>query len=140
MTPVDGSSVAVPPSQVVLTFNEPVGSTGAEVQVKSPSGANVSTGDLQVLDNTVTQPVGAMTEVGKYTVDARIVSADGHPITVTASFTVTHAGHGAQPAVATRPPNQQGDSNVVTIVAMVLVVFVVVALAIVIVRRRPAPE
>ncbi|MDX6261106.1 MAG: copper resistance protein, partial [Kribbellaceae bacterium] len=33
MTPADGSTQAVPPTQVVLTFNEPVGSTGAEVQV-----------------------------------------------------------------------------------------------------------
>ena len=140
MTPVDGSTIAVPPTQVVLTFNEPVGSTGAEVQVNSPSGTNFATGAIQVLDNKVTQPVGALTEVGKYTVDARIVSADGHPITVTGSFTVTHAGHGAQPAVATRPASQQGNSNVVVIVAMALVMLVVVALAVVIVRRRPASD
>jgi methionine-rich copper-binding protein CopC len=140
MTPADGSTMAVPPTQVVLTFNEPVGSTGAEVQVKSPSGANFAAGDIQVLDNKVTQRVSTLTEAGKYTVDARIVSADGHPITVTGSFTVTHAGHGAQPAVATRPANEQGNSNVVVIIAMALVMLVVVALAVVIVRRRPAPS
>jgi methionine-rich copper-binding protein CopC len=140
MTPADGSTMAVPPTQVVLTFNEPVGRTGAEVQVKSPSGANFAAGDIQVLDTKVTQPLSTLTEVGKYTVDARIVSADGHPITVTGSFTVTHAGHGAQPAVATRPANEQGNSNVVVIVAMALVMLVVVALAVVIVRRKPGPE
>ena len=139
MTPADGSTTAAPPTQVVLTFNEPVGSTGAEVQVKSPTGVNVSTGEIQVIDNKVTQPVGAMIEAGKYTVDARIVSADGHPITVTASFTVTHAGHA--PEAATPPSGDQGQgSNVVVIVAMVLVMLVVVALAMVIVRRRPAPD
>ncbi|TDU91298.1 hypothetical protein EV138_4902 [Kribbella voronezhensis] len=140
MSPADGSTMAAPPTQVVLTFNEPVGSTGAEVQVKSPSGNNVSTGDVQVIDNKVTQPVGAMIEAGKYTVDARIVSADGHPITVSAGFTVTHAGHAPGSVVTNQPSTTQGNSNVVVIVAMVLVMLVVVALAIVIVRRRPAAQ
>jgi hypothetical protein len=138
MTPADGSSMAAPPTKVVLTFNEPVGATGTQVQVKSPKGANVATGDVQVVDNTVTQPVGAMIEAGKYTVEGRVVSADGHPITISGSFTVTHIGHPAtEPAGA---PAQQSDdnSNVVTIVAMCLVMLVVVALAVVIVRRRPA--
>lgn len=138
MTPADGSSMAAPPTQVVLTFNEPVGSTGAEVQVKSPTGNNVSTGDIQVIDNLVTQPVGAMIEAGKYTVEARIVSADGHPITVSASFTVTHSGHAPGSVVTTKTEPVKDNSNVVVIVAMVLVMLVVVALAIVIVRRRPA--
>jgi methionine-rich copper-binding protein CopC len=137
MTPTDGSSMAAPPTKVVLTFNEPVGSNGTQVQVKSPNGTNVASGDLQVVDNTVTQPVGAMVEAGKYTVDARVVSADGHPIIVTGSFSVTHAGH---PATAPTGPAElpESGSNTVTIVAMCLVMLVVVALAIVIVRRRPA--
>jgi methionine-rich copper-binding protein CopC len=140
ISPADGSTMAAPPTQVVLTFNEPIGSTGTEVQVRSPSGNNVATGEIQVIDNLVTQPLGAMIEAGNYQVDARVVSADGHPITVTTSFTVTHAGHAAGPAVPTTAPPDEGGSNVVTIIAMVLVMLVVVALAIVIVRRRPASE
>jgi len=137
MTPTDGSSMAAPPTKVILTFNEPVGSNGTQVQVKSPSGTNVANGDAEVVDNTVTQPVGAMIEAGKYTVEARVVSADGHPITVSGAFTVTHAGHPATQPAGT-PAAPEGDGNVVTIVAMCLVMLVVVALAIVIVRRRPA--
>ncbi|WP_371404759.1 copper resistance protein CopC [Kribbella sp. NBC_00662] len=137
MTPTDGSSMAAPPTKIILTFNEPVGSNGTQVQVNSPSGTNVANGDAQVVDNTVTQPVGAMIEAGKYTVEARVVSADGHPITITGSFTVTHAGHPATQPAGT-PAASEGNSNTVTIVAMCLVMLVVVALAIVIVRRRPA--
>jgi methionine-rich copper-binding protein CopC len=137
MTPADGSTAAAPPTQVVLTFNEPIGSTGAVVQVKSPTGTTVSTGEIKVIDKTVTQPVDGLVDVGKYTVDARIVSADGHPITVVGSFTITHAGHAATPAAPT-PVTKDSGSNVVVIVAMVLVMLVVVALAVVIVRRRPA--
>jgi copper resistance protein C len=140
MTPADGSSMAAPPTQVVLTFSGPVGSNGTQVQVKSPTGKDVATGDVQVLDNKVTQPVGAMIEAGRYHVDARVVSADGHPITVTGSFTVTHAGHPATQPVGGTPAADSGTSNTVTIVAMCLVMLVVVALAVVIVRRRPASE
>ncbi|HWD77229.1 MAG TPA: copper resistance CopC family protein [Kribbella sp.] len=138
MTPGDGTSMAAPPTKVVLTFNEPVGSNGTQVQVNSPSGKNVANGDVQVVDNTVTQPLGAMVEAGKYTVEARVVSDDGHPITISGSFTVTHAGHPAtDPNTAGAAPSE-GNSNTVTIVAMCLVMLVVVALAVVIVRRRPA--
>jgi methionine-rich copper-binding protein CopC len=140
MTPTDGSSMAAPPSKVILTFNEPVGSNGTQVQVKSPSGVNVANGDVQVIDNTVTQPVGAMIEAGKYQVEARVVSADGHPITVTGAFTVTHAGHPANGPATGTPTVAKDDTNVVTIVAMCLVMLVVVALAVVIVRRRPASQ
>ncbi|GAA1586356.1 MULTISPECIES: copper resistance CopC family protein [Kribbella] len=140
MTPADGSSMAAPPAKVVLTFNEPVGSDGTQVQVKSPSGKDVASGDVQVIDNTVTQPVGAMVEAGKYTVEARVVSADGHPVEVSGAFTVTHAGHPATEPAAGTPASSPsgGGSNTVTIVAMCLVMLVVVALAVVIVRRRPA--
>ncbi|HET6989594.1 MAG TPA: copper resistance CopC family protein [Kribbella sp.] len=140
MTPADGSSMAAPPTKVVLTFNEPIGSNGTQVQVKAPSGTDVASGDVQVIDNTVTQPVGAMVEAGRYQVDARVVSADGHPITITGSFTVTHAGHPATGAAGPPPTQQAGNSNTVQIVAMCLVMLVVVALAIVIVRRRPASQ
>ncbi|MFI5730874.1 copper resistance protein CopC [Kribbella sp. NPDC051587] len=141
MTPADGSTMPAPPSKVVLTFNEPVGSNGTQIQVKSPAGVNVATGNPQVLDNTVTQPVGAMIETGRYQVEARIVSADGHPITVTSAFTITHAGHapGAPPVDPTTPQPAE-NSNIVTIVAMFLIMLVVVALAIVIVRRRPTTK
>nr|WP_239063330.1 copper resistance CopC family protein [Streptomyces sp. SID13031] len=139
MTPADGSTAAAPPTEVVLTFSEPVGTAGAEVQVVSPKGTNVSTGRLTSIDNTIRQPVDGLVDVGRYTVDARIVSADGHPITVYGSFTITHAGHPAVPVAAT-PPTASSSSNLVVIVAMVLVMLVVVALAVVIVRRRPAPR
>src|SRR4051812_42873052 len=137
MTPADGSSMAVPPTNVVLTFNEPVGSNGTQVQVKSPSGTNVATGDVPVIANTVTQPVGAMVDAGRYQVDARVVSADGHPIVVAGLYAAAHAGHPATEPAGPRAASQDSGSNTVTVVALCLVMLVVVALAIVIVRRRP---
>jgi hypothetical protein len=76
MTPADGSGGA-PPAKVVLAFNEPVGTTapGAGDAYRQERGQR-----LGVIDNTVTQPVGAMVEASQYQVDARIVSDGSYPM------------------------------------------------------------
>jgi copper resistance protein C len=141
MTPSDGSTVAHPPKSVVLRFSEPIGAAGPDIVVRAPNGANVATGAPEVVDRVVTQPLGVLTEAGRYQVEARVVSADGHPITVTGTFTVTRADRSSGQAVAPagEPPDSSNSSGIL-IGVMVLVVLVVVALAIVIVRRHPAPE
>ncbi|HET6988857.1 MAG TPA: copper resistance CopC family protein [Kribbella sp.] len=138
MTPVDGSTQPTPPTHVVLTFNEPVGSTGSEVQVTSPKGTNVSTGQITVIDNTVTRPVEGLVDIGTYTVRARIVSADGHPITVTGSFTTTHAGAPAseQQAVSPRP----GGASAALVVALLLLLLAVLSLVVAVIRRGATAE
>jgi copper resistance protein C len=140
MTPADGSTVPHPPKSVVLRFDEPVGDAGTEVVVKAPDGVNVSSGSPEVVGSVVTQPLGTLTAAGRYLIDARIVSTDGHPITVAGSFTVTHADRATGQPAAPASTSNSGNSASVVIVAIVLLMLVVVALAIVIVRRRPAPE
>lgn len=135
MTPADGSSMAAPPTKVVLTFNEPVGSNGTQVLVNSPSGTNVATGAVQVVDSTVTQPVGAMIEAGKYTVQARVVSADGHPVGVGSTFLIVHAVHAADQPITDSPVTSE-RSSMTTIVAAALGLLVVIACAVVVARRR----
>lgn len=152
MTPADGATVADPPKSVVLRFNEPVTSTGAELMITSPGGTVVSSGSPAVVDETVTQPLAALTEAGRYRVVGRVVSIDGHPITVTAAFTVTRPAQAGESASAAPPPDDTADASTpgagtsddgnsaqAVIVAMVLIMVVVVALAVVIVRRRPIP-
>jgi len=121
-------------------FGDNFPSVAGSNSTTATSAPPVASGDVQVIDNTVTQPVGAMVDAGRYQVDARVVSADGHPITVTGSFTVTHVGHPATQPGGTPTASQDSESNTVTIVALCLVMLVVVALAIVIVRRRPASQ
>ena len=163
MSPADGSTLADPPKSVVLRFSEPVGRNTARLVVRSPTGSIVSTGAPAVVDATVTQSLGALTEAGRYQVSGRVVSGDGHPITVTGTFTVTRPARSVEPvparpsaastpvdgAAAERTPEDgasaagtpdDGASARVVIFTMVLVMLVVVALAVVIVRRRPVPE
>ena len=97
MTPAAGSTVSNAPTQVVLTFDEPVSTSFATVTVTDAKGASVTSGKTVVSGATVTQklePVGS----GHYTVAFRVVSDDGHPISQKASFTV------ALPAATTSAP------------------------------------
>lgn len=86
--PADGSTVATA-EEVVLTFNEDVDPTFVEVRLDGPDGAAVA-GAPSVDGRSVTQALGAV-PVGRYTVTYRVVSADGHPISGTVSFTTTSA-------------------------------------------------
>ena len=86
-SPGDGKTVAKPPSSIVLTFNEPAIKTGTKVLVTGPDGS-VTTGDPQLVDNTVEQGLLPELSAGEYTVEWRVTSADGHPINGEFSFTV----------------------------------------------------
>lgn len=99
--PVDGATVARTPSALVLTFDEPAIAMGTQVSVTGPDGP-VAVGAPQLVDATVTQPLAAGAPAGRYTVDWRVTSADGHPITGSLAFTAQAPGEGqrdpAQPA------------------------------------------
>lgn len=137
MTPDNGTQLAAPPEAVVLKYSEVVQFTGTQIVVTSPSGANVSAGPPDVLDNTVTQPLATLTEAGAYTIAARVVSADGHPVTATGTFTVTHAAHGTavrRPAPAA-PTSTMTDSDAAAASSAVVLV-IAGALGVAIARRR----
>ena len=93
--PADGSTVDVPPAQITLTFDQPAQALGTEIAVVGPDGATVSTGDAQLVDSTVTQALAADLPAGAYTVQWRVTSADGHPLSGELAFT---ASNGAAPA------------------------------------------
>ena len=86
-TPGDGKTVRTPPSSVVLTFTEPAIRFGTRVLVTGPDGS-ATDGDPQLVDTAVEQDLKAELPAGEYTVEWRVASADGHPISGTFSFTV----------------------------------------------------
>ncbi len=93
--PADGSTVDVPPSRVTLTFDEPAQALGTEMVVLGPDGSTVSTGDAELVDTTVSQALAADLPAGMYTVQWRVTSADGHPLSGALTFT---AANGTSPA------------------------------------------
>ncbi|MCC2314110.1 copper resistance CopC family protein [Cellulomonas xiejunii] len=101
--PADGATVETAPAQVTLTFDQPALELGSQVVVTGPDGAVVSDGPVQLLDVSVVQPLVTTLPAGAYTVDWRVTSADGHPLTGSLTFTATAAVGVAEPAAPTEP-------------------------------------
>lgn len=76
------------PGEVVLRLSEAPLAVGSVVEVTSESGAVVSTGKARVVGDEVRQPITA-TQAGRYRVDWRVTSSDGHPISDSFTFRVT---------------------------------------------------
>lgn len=85
--PADGSTVKAVPDHVTLTFEDPAVALGTEIVVTSPDGSVVSTGDAQLVDNTVSQAIGGELPAGAYSVTWRVTSQDGHAVSGTFGFT-----------------------------------------------------
>jgi copper resistance protein C len=102
--PKDGSTVTRVPAAVVLVFSEPIGTSFATVTVTGPSGSSVSDGKPQVEGDTVTQPLDPTMPNGRYTVDFRVVSDDGHPVSEQTTFTLRAA------ATATASPSSSSSA------------------------------
>lgn len=143
-TPADQASVQQTPASVVLTFDQPVIAMGTQIVITGPNGP-VQAGPPQLVDNTVTQPVQPGSPAGTYTVDWRITSTDGHPVTGQFRFIATAAGSGS-PAPTTATPDgtqSQPPSNVAGAgrwIAVLLVVVAAGATALVIRRRTSRPN
>jgi len=85
--PADGARVPAP-SRVRLVFSEPVLRRFVQVVVLAPDGAQVQKG-TEVDGPTVTIRLTRLAATGRYSVQYRVASADGHPVTGTVRFTVT---------------------------------------------------
>lgn len=97
--PAKDATVATPPSDVLLTFNEPVLAKGSRVEVTGPAG-RVDSGDATFVDKNVTQPLKSGLPAGKYDVVWRVTSSDGHPISGKFSFTAKAAASVASPSAS----------------------------------------
>jgi methionine-rich copper-binding protein CopC len=103
--PAARASVPTPPAEVVLTMSSPPQGLGTEVQVTGPDGAVVSEGPAEVLDDTVTQPLADGLPAGAYTVDYRVTSGDGHPISGSFGFTVAQGAPSSSAAPSSAAPS-----------------------------------
>jgi len=140
--PVDGSTVARLPDVIVLTFNEPGEADGTVVAVTGPAG-NVASGPAMLIDSDVRQAVGPGSPAGRYTVDWRVVSADGHPVDGSFTFTAAAgAGGTATPRPTDAPTNQASPLSKLDATGWAIGagigIFLIGVGAILLYRRRPA--
>jgi copper resistance protein C len=87
--PAKGASVAAAPKQIELTFNQAV--SPESITVVGPQGVQWTVGQIAVAGPVVTAPVTAVGPAGEYTINYRVLSEDGDPVTGTVAFTLTTA-------------------------------------------------
>jgi methionine-rich copper-binding protein CopC len=105
--PAKDATVDRPPTQLQLTFNETV--SPESITVTGPAGAQWTVGQITVEGPVVTAPVIASGPAGQYTINYRVLSDDGDPVSGTVSFTTKSA---AIAATRTEPaPTAQGSSG-----------------------------
>ena len=105
--PADGSSLKAPPTQVRLTFTDPIAAEFSTVTVIAPDGSPWQDGGVRANGSTVTIGVRPLQQAGKSQIGYRVVSADGPPTQGRTAFTLTAVPATPLPGVAatTAPPS-----------------------------------
>ena len=120
--PAADSTLEAGPARVTATFNEDLQPTFAAMTVVGPDGNLWSQGDTVVKGSAAGVGLRPLGPAGRYTVNYRVTSDDGHVVSGSWSFTVKMAGAGAPgpsaaPAAHDRTPLWPFISGVVAVVA-----------------------
>ncbi|WP_224301176.1 copper resistance CopC family protein [Streptomyces olivaceus] len=92
----DATLAGLPP-RVTLTFSDPMTEKYAKVAVTTADGTSAAQGEPQVSGQQVTLALNSTAPSGRYTVGYRVVSADGHPVSGSYTFTVKDRTAAASP-------------------------------------------
>ena len=93
--PAADAALSAGPNRVSATFNEDLQTTFAAMTVVGPDGNLWSSGDTEVRGPVASVGVRPLGPSGKYTVNYRVTSDDGHVVSGSWSFTVTVPSTGA---------------------------------------------
>ena len=99
-SPASGATVAAPPEQVSVTFNNNPLALGSQIVVGDAAGTNWADGAVEIVDNVAAQKLKPGAPAGLYTVSWRVASSDGHPIEGNFTFTATAGAPGSAAAAA----------------------------------------
>lgn len=86
--PAQGSVVAEPPTEVVLTFTEGVSPITGRVKVIAPDGRRADAGEPRAAGTELIIPLAPGGPEGTYLVTFRVVSSDSHPVTGSFTYSV----------------------------------------------------
>ena len=101
--PAADAALTAGPARVSATFNEDLQPTFAAMTVVGPDGNLWSSGDPEVRGAVAGVAVRPLGPSGRYTVNYRVTSADGHVVVGSWSFTVTVASTGTPGPQAQTP-------------------------------------
>lgn len=99
--PQDGATLAAAPTGLTFVFKENILSEGNAVTLTDVAAdARLEVGPVEVDGDTVSVSWPQSSPAGEFRAAYRVVSADGHPIAGTITFTVEQAGGAAQASPA----------------------------------------
>ncbi|MFE9661032.1 copper resistance protein CopC [Streptomyces sp. NPDC005955] len=93
-TPGSGAVLATPPDRVTLTFSGPMSQDYAQLAVSTRHGGSLATSMPQVSGERATVELEGFAPAGHYRVGYRVLSAQGHPVSGSYTFTVRSARPG----------------------------------------------
>ena len=102
--PPADANLTAGPAKVTATFNEDLQPTFAAMTVVGPDGNLWSVGDPELHGPVAGVAVRPLGPSGRYTVNYRVTSSDGHVVSGSWSFTLTVAGAGSPGPAATDSP------------------------------------
>jgi methionine-rich copper-binding protein CopC len=111
-TPAADEVVAVAPNEVEIQFDSGLLEMGAALVVRSAQDESIVMGDPVVGENVLTVPVDPNAAPGEYEVAYRAVSADGH--TIEGSFTYTLEGVAEAPSPSAPAASETDSTTMVT--------------------------
>ena len=131
-----GAVLATGPSVVRFDFNAPVRNGPNYITVTGPGDTRWERTENATVDgNSVSTAVAPLGPAGVYTAEYRIISADGHPVSGSITFTLAQAGNGTPVNVANagQAANSSSGGGVpiwvwLLVAAVVLVAGVIVTL------------
>lgn len=107
--PADKAELTASPPTVSATFNEALQPQFAAMTVVGPDGNLWTDGDPKIEGAVIRIGVRPLGPAGEYTVNYRVTSADGHPVSGSWSFRLTTAGTGTPgPSAAASDTSDDG--------------------------------
>lgn len=109
--PEDEATLDSAPDQVDLAFNEEVLDGGNGIVVTGPDGSTYEDGEVQIDGDKASIALSPLDQSGDYTVNYRIISADGHPLEDSLGFTVTDDAVPTDEATDSQEPDGTTDDE-----------------------------
>ena len=148
--PADGATVTEAISTLTLQFDGQVGE-GSFVELTTSTGKEVEISSIEIGDDNMTATVAEPLTNDNYTVDWSIISADGHPLQGSYTFTVdaptvveedaiepetTDTETTTEEIVDTNAADEDKSNTMTLIIAAVLVIVIISSLFVLLKRKK----
>jgi copper resistance protein C len=112
-SPEDGQDLDEAPTEVELEFDQEVMEGGNGIVVTGPDGSSTyESGEVEIDGEFASIALGELDEAGDYSIDYRIISADGHPVEGALGFSLSgDALHTQDDAVGQDDDEEAGDGE-----------------------------